>query len=395
MRLPAWFAERAGPVPEESEIRVSTLELFFDLVFVFTITQLTHLLVVGFGEDGHGTGHAVPIGESALRVLLVFGVMWWMYSGYVWLTNTIPPARPARRVLILLGMAGFTIMALSIPTAFDGSGVAFAIGYLLLVLVHAGLYLQATAAIVRVVPFNLAATALIGVAGYLHGPWNYVLWAAALVLVWGSPYFIGQKGFPLRAEHIVERHGLLVIVVLGESMLAIGIGAAGLAVDWGLGLAAVLGLALGAALWWVYFGGDDEVRAEHALRAAGQERRTRLILGAYFYAHIPMLLGVIAVAAGIKKLIGHPLSGMKPAAAVVLAAGVALFLAGDHWYRRLLAIPQGGQRALVAVAALATIPLGLWSGIVQIAVLVALLVAMLALEGRRERAAVTDVAAGP
>ncbi|WP_061289714.1 low temperature requirement protein A [Herbidospora cretacea] len=379
MRLPAWFAEPAEQQTPEPELRVSTLELFFDLVFVFTITQLTHVLV-----DGLEAG--VPL-EGALRVLLVFGVMWWMYSGYVWLLNSVPPVRPARRVLVLLGMTGFLLMALAIPGTFDGGGVAFAVGYLLLIVVHGALYLQATRAIVRVIPFNLAATALIGAAAFTSAPYTYLLWAAAMVLLWGSPYFIGQKGFTLRAPHVVERHGLLVIVVLGESMLAIGIGAADLDVDLGLGVAGALGLCLAACLWWAYFGGDDEVAAEHALASAEPVRRTRMILGAYFYGHIPILLGVVAVSGGIKKVIGHPLDPLKPSAAIMLSAGVALYLAGDFWFRRVLALRQARIRGLAAIAALVATATGLWSAMAQLAVLVLILVGMLVVEHRRARGA--------
>ncbi|SDI27624.1 low temperature requirement protein A [Nonomuraea jiangxiensis] len=382
MRLPAWFTERPVSAAPETELRVSTLELFFDLVFVFTITQLTALLVVGLdvAQPGH---RAVGIGESALQVLLVFGVMWWMYSGYVWLLNSVPPVRPARRILVLLGMTGFLIMALAIPTTFSGGGVAFAVGYLLLILVHGALYLQATRAIMRVVPFNLAATALIGAAGFLDPPYAYLPWAAALVLLWGSPYFIGQQGFTLRAPHVVERHGLLVIVVLGESMLAIGIGAADLEVGLGLGVAGAFGLCLGACLWWAYFGGDDETAAEHTLAAAEPVRRTRMILGAYFYGHIPLLLGVVAVSGGIKKVIGHPFDPLKPSAAIILATGVALYLAGDFWFRRVLKLSWARLRGVAAVLALAAAVAGLWAALAELAILVLLLVAVLLVEHRR------------
>ncbi|WP_433241704.1 low temperature requirement protein A [Streptosporangium sp. CA-135522] len=374
MRLPGWFTERVNPAPAEGELRVSTLELFFDLVFVFTVTQLTSLLVGGL-QAGK------PV-EGALRVLLVFGVIWWMYAGYAWLTNVIPPVRPARRVLILVGMAGFLIVALSIPSVFDGGGMAFAIGYLLLIIVHACLYLQATSAFARVVPFNLGGVALVGVASLVGEPYNYLLWGAAVALLWGSPYFIGQRGFALKAAHIVERHGLLVIVVLGESVVAIGIGAEGLHVGFALGLAAVLGLALAAGLWWLYFGGDDETRAEHVMAEAEPVRRTKLILGAYFYAHIPMLLGIVAVAAGIKKLIAHPIDPLKPGAAVVLAVGVALFMAGNAWFRRVLDITGNHLRNAGALISLVTIVLGLWSGLAQLIALVALTVTVIVLEQR-------------
>ncbi|MFC6079961.1 low temperature requirement protein A [Sphaerisporangium aureirubrum] len=366
------------------------MELFFDLVFVFTVTQLTTLLVDGFEPSEAGGQQASPV-VGALRVLLVFGVIWWMYSGYAWLTNAVPPVRAARRVLVLVGMAGFLIMALAIPTAFDGGGWAFALGYLIIVLVHAGLYLQATASFVRVVPFNLGATALLFAAGFTEGTLTHLLWGAAVVLVWVSPYFVGQKGFPLHPGHIVERHGLLVIVALGESVVAIGIGAHGV-VNPALLVAATLGLALGACLWWVYFGGDDPEAAEHALARADVVRRTQLILGAYFYGHIPMLLGIVAVAAGVKKALGHPLDHMHAGPALALSAGVTLYLLGDLLYRRVLGLPRRPLRTAAGVLALAAVPVGLLgSALAQLAVLTVLLVATLAVRAAPHReSAVVD-----
>jgi low temperature requirement protein LtrA len=173
-----------------------------------------------------------------------------------------------------------------------------------------------------------------------------------------------------------------VIVVLGESVVAIGIGAAGLHVGFALGLAAVLGLALAACLWWLYFGGDDETRAEHALSEAEPVRRTRLILGAYFYAHIPMLLGIVAVATGIKKAIGHPVDPLKLSAAVTLAVGVALFMAGNVWFRRILGMTGNQLRNVGALISLGTVVLGLWSALAQLTALVALIVTVIAQERR-------------
>jgi low temperature requirement protein LtrA len=203
-----------------------------------------------------------------------------------------------------------------------------------------------------------------------------------VLLLWTSPYFIGQKGFSLKAGHIVERHGLLVIVVLGESVVALGIGAADQEIGFALGLTAVLGLALAACLWWVYFGGDDEIHAEHTLAAAEPVRRVRLILGAYFYAHIPMLLGIVAVAAGAKKARGHPVDPLKLSAAVTLAAGVTLFLAGSAWFRRVLGIAGNRLRVAGAVAAPVTVGLGLWSALAQLTALVVLTTGMIILDRR-------------
>ena len=141
----------------EAVLRVTTLELFFDLVFVFAVTQLTGVLVRELS----------PLG--LFRVVVMFGVLWWMYGGYAWLTNTMAPTRWSRRVLLLVGMAGFMVVALATPRAFEGDGVAWGVGYLVVVLVHAGLYVQSNRNILRILPFNLLAAGLVIVAGVLHG----------------------------------------------------------------------------------------------------------------------------------------------------------------------------------------------------------------------------------
>src|SRR5690349_15845116 len=238
-------------------LRVSTLELFFDLVFVFAITQLTGILA-----------HNVTV-EDGFRVLLVFGALWWMYGGYVWLANARTPARTTERLLMLTGMAGFLIMALAIPDAFYRDGVALGIGYLVVVLVHAWLYQRVNRNIARVVPFNLAAALLVIAAGVVKGPAGYVLWTVALALPVLSPLVVHPRGrFAIQPSHFTERHGALVIIVLGESVVDIGIGAEGHEITVALALSAALGLALAAALWWAYFGAADDERAERAMTDA-------------------------------------------------------------------------------------------------------------------------------
>src|SRR6266498_1995644 len=157
---------------EAEEQRVSSLELFFDLVFVFTLTQLTGLLA--------GDLSAV----TAVRVTLIFVVLFWMYGGYAWLTNQVPPVLPVRRVLLILGMAAFLVCALAIPRAFNGGGVAFGLGYLLVVLVHAGLYASVYGRTMAmwVGPFNILAALIVTAAGLLSGPAAYVLWVLAILV---------------------------------------------------------------------------------------------------------------------------------------------------------------------------------------------------------------------
>src|SRR5918996_2088500 len=266
----------------DDELRVSTLELFFDLVFVFTLTQLTGLLV-----------HE-PTAEGALRVVLIFVVLFWMYGGYVWLTNQVPPDRPARRLLVMLGMGAFFVCALAVPEAFGEGGVAFGLGYLLVILVHAGLWLQVygRSVTVRFGVFNVGAALIVTTAGFLEGPGAYGLWVAAIAILFITPRIAGRAApqFPLRSGHFVERHGLLLIVALGESVVAIGIGIGGLPLDAGVFGAAILRLALAAALWWASFVGGEE-GAGRTMAAATDQRRFRLALKAYFFAYIPILLG--------------------------------------------------------------------------------------------------------
>jgi low temperature requirement protein LtrA len=200
-------------------LRVSTLELFFDLVFVFAITQLTGIL-----------SHDVSV-AAGFRVLLIFGVLWWMYGGYVWLSNARVPSQTPERLLMLLGMAGFLIMGLAIPDAFGRDGVAVGVGYLIVVVVHGWLYQRVNRNIARVTPFNLVAAALVIAAGVVEGGAAYGLWAAALAVQVLSPLFIRVRGrFAIQPSHFTERHGALVIIVLGESVVDIGIGAEGHAV---------------------------------------------------------------------------------------------------------------------------------------------------------------------
>jgi low temperature requirement protein LtrA len=357
----------------EEELRVSTLELFFDLVFVFTLTQLTGLLADDLSAAG------------MVRVVLVFDVLFWMYAAYAWLTNQVPPDRPARRLLLILAMAAFLVCALAAPQAFDGGGVAFGLGYLLVVLVHGGLYAQGYGAVVLrfAAPNVLAALSLV-VAGLLRGPAAYALWAVPVLVQLVTPWWSARAATRLRVRpaHFVERHGLLLIVALGESVVAIGIGLGGERLDLGLFAVAVLGLALAAGLWWTYFAGDEQ-GAEHALTTAPVERRFRLANNAYFYAFIPMLLGVIVLAAGVKKSIGHVGDPLGAGPALALAGGVALYLAGDVAFRRVLGIRPVGHRAAAAALALATVPLGVGVAAgVQLVALVAVLVATIAAERR-------------
>jgi low temperature requirement protein LtrA len=367
----------SGPA---DDLRVSTLEIFFDLVFAFTLTQLTAMLA------------ADPSWQTAGRVLLVFGLLWWMYQGYAWLTNTRPPLQTAERLLLLTGMAGFLVVGLAIPLGFRSSGVELGLGYLLVVLVHAVLYYRVNANIVRVAPFSIASALLVTVAGLLHSPHGttslagYLVWVAALAVQLGSPLVVHPGGlFELRPGHFCERHSALLIVAIGESVAAVGIGAAG-PVSWQLLASAILGLAAAAALWWIVFGSGDEERAERVMTTASPERRVALALSAYFYGNIPLLLGLVATAAGILRAIEYTTgrdsvalgSRALAAQAATMACGAALFLAGDAIIRWHLRIGPVRVRTIAAGGALATTAVGTVAGLdAQLVVIVAIFAAAL------------------
>jgi low temperature requirement protein LtrA len=371
----------SGSGPADAPLRVSTLELFFDLVFVFAITQLTGIV-----------SHDATV-TAGFRVLLIFGALWWMYDGYVWLSNARTPTLSIERLLMLTGMAGFLIVGLAIPHAFGRDGVAFGVGYLILVVVHSVLYQRVNQYIARVAPFNLATALLIIGAGVAGGWPGYVLWAAALALLALSPLIVRVRGrFDIQPSHFAERHGALVIVVFGESVVDIGLGAEGHAVTVSLGLSAVLGLALVAALWWAYFGVGDDDQAEEAMLAADPADRPALAFSAYFYPFIPMLLGVVALAAGVKEAIVNSGRTLPAAPCVAMGCGVALFLAGTAAIRRALRIGAARYRLAAAAACLAASAVGVTVSVAAemtllIVIVIVIVAVALAAERRAARAA--------
>jgi len=358
-------------------MRVSTLELFFDLVFVFTVTQVTHLVT-----DAHGV-------TDLVRAFLVLAVTWWMYDGYAWLTNNVGTEGTASRLLLLLGMAGFLVMALATPHVAERDGLAFGLAYLAVVLVHAGLFLHApnssARAMYRVAPFNVGGALLVVAAGLAPERWNLALWVAALLTLLTAMLMRGEQGFQLRSDHFAERHGAVILIALGESVAGLGVGAGDVPVRMPLVRAAVLGLALAAALWWTYFDRDD-LRGEHALARADAPERARLGVQAYWFAHLVMIAGVVVAAAGLEGVIANVVRLVPTATAWRLGAGVAIYLAGDVAFRRLLHLDPVRGRVVAATLAVATAPIGLAVGYVaQLTVLVFLLTGMLMLERRAHR----------
>ena len=355
------------PIAEESG--VTTLELFFDLVFVFTLTQLTALLSETLSW------------ASLLQSFLIFIVLFWMYGGYVWLTNSIPPVTAGRQLLLIAGMSAFLICALAIPNAFRDTGVAFGIGYFIVILVHGFMYVRAVGLKkARFVPMNFLSAGAVIAAGFVEGPARYFLWLLAIVLHIITSFLGSGLRFELRVSHFAERHGLLLLVALGESIVALGVGSTVL--DLPFIVAAVLGLILTAALWWLYFARDDEV-ARDTMLTRPNPGQLRQALSGYFYAFVPMLFGIILLATGIHSSIEHLASRLDTAHAYVFGGGVGLYLLGTVVFRRASGILQVTHRYLAVFLAVLTGLIGnhLYAGL-QFIGLILILIGLIVIESR-------------
>ena len=325
-----------GPLPVAGQ--VTSLELFFDLVFVFTITQLTAFV---------GAGGWAVTGKAAL--LLV--ILWWMYGGYAWLTNAAPPVFLRRQVLLVLGMLGNFVTAMAIPHAFGSDRVVFAIGYAFVVAVHAGMYVTEAARITRGMVVQLLGWNMLGAGLGLLGATVFSAhqvwwWFGALVVAVVLPRLVsvtslnraeadGSPSFALVPGHFVERHGLMLLIALGESVLAIGVGL-GTGVEtigWEQITFAAISLLLAATLYWAYFGIGEDHAAEEALDRLPPERAQAAGLASYGYAFAVILFGIVLFAAGLHHALAHPTEALSWEYAGQLCVGVGLFWAGLGLFR--------------------------------------------------------------
>ena len=374
----------APPLHEEERPGVTTLELFFDLVFVFTMTQLTGKLE-----------HDLTL-DTVIQIVLVLVVLFWMYSGYVWLTNQVPPVTTPTRLLLIAGMAGFLVCALAVPHAFDTDAVEFAIGFLVVIVVHSGMFANAYGrGTLGFVPLNFVGAACILAAAFIGGTAAYALWLVPIVLTFVSSTLtqrdtgLADSGFTFRSSHLVERHGLLLLVAFGESIVAIGIGLAEVELEPRMYVAAVLGLVLVSALWWTYFAGDDE-RALEALHGAAPRDQIGMAIGGFFYAFVAMLFGIVTLAAGMALTIANVDVRTPLETAALLGAGAAVYVGGDVLFRSKLAIEPLRFRAAAIPFLLLTIPLGSnVSGLAQLLALIGVFVAVLFVE-KRDRPALVS-----
>jgi low temperature requirement protein LtrA len=362
--------------------RVTPLELFFDLVFVFAITQVTAFL------------SAHPTRTGLVQGLALLAALWWAWVGYSWLTNNAVRAEEATpaRLVVLAAMAAMLIASLAVPDAFGEAGILFGGAYFVVRLLHLSLYAYTTGdspearrTVIGFAPGFLGGPMLLVVAGSLEGPAQGVLWSLALAIDYGVALLRGVAGFRVHAGHFVERHGLIIIIALGESIVAIGVGAAGLELGAGVVLAAILGMVLAAGLWWAYFDYVALAAERRLIRAQGHERAT-LARDSYSYLHLPMVAGIVLVALGVKKTLAHVGDPLEAIPAVALCGGVALYLLGHNAFRLREVGSVSVPRLVVTVLCCALIPVAVWiPSLITLAILAGLLCALAAFETVRSR----------
>jgi low temperature requirement protein LtrA len=339
--------------PAGTEHRVTPLELFFDLVFVLAITQVTQLLA----DDSTWRGLA--------RGLLILGMLWWAWAAYAWLTNEIDPDEGGARLAMFTATAGMLIVALAVPGAFNENAFEFAVAYTFVRAMHIGLWVVATEddvarrQIIKLAPTSFIGCALLFAASFTDGTAQGVLWIVALAIDYAGGAVGGNAGYRLHPAHFVERHGLIVIIALGESIVAIGIGASSSAELKADEIAcALLGVVVAASLWWTYFDVTALV-AERRLTSLRGAARNQLARDSFSYLHFPMVAGIVLLALGVKKTLQYPDHVLDTIPAVALCGGVGLFFLA-HVARRLRAMHTFGvHRFVAALLAFALIPLAL------------------------------------
>jgi low temperature requirement protein LtrA len=335
----------------EREQRVTPLELFFDLVFVFGFTQVT--TVMSDNPTWSGLGHG----------LLILGALWWAWAAYAWLTNTVDSEEGPVWGATLVAMGAMFVAALAVPEVFGRHGVIFGVAFLLVTVMYVTLYALSArgdrdlfAAIMRVAPAVLAGSALIIVAGFVHGAARTALWVAALVVGLFGPIFGGTSGWRLQPAHFVERHGLIVIIAIGESLVAIGVGTRHTELGGRVIVAAVLGLVVASAFWLAYFD-FFTIRARRLLTDRSGSERIALARDAYSYLHLPMVAGIVLFAFAMKTTLAHVGDELAAVPALALCGGPSLYLFGYVAVRFRVSRSVRGGRFVAALACAALIPL--------------------------------------
>jgi low temperature requirement protein LtrA len=343
--------------------RVTPLELFFDLVFVLALTQCTALMA------------RTPTWEGLLKGLLALGMLWWAWVGYAWLTSVVDPEEGSVRLVIFAAMAAMLVAALCVPGAFGSEALLFACAYAVVRGAHIALFTIASREdpALRHSVAGLAYSTAIGagllfVAAFTGGALQLGLWGLALVLDMGGPYLFGADGWKLVPGHFAERHGLIVLIALGESIVALGVGAK-VVLDAGIVAAAVLGVVVAAALWWVYFD-VTAIVAERRLSGTEEGReRNEMARDSYSYLHLPMVAGIALLAVGLKLTLEDVNDPLKLVPTAALLGGAALYLLAHVAFRLRNMRTLSRRRLVCAVTLIALVPVTVAIGIPSLATL--------------------------
>ena len=368
------------PTQEEEERKTSYLELFFDLVFVFAFTQVTSLVL----EDTSAAGFA--------RAALVLAMVWWAWSAYAWMTNAIDIENTVTRLLMFAAMAAGFFMALAVPDAFQDEAAWFAVAYFVVRILQSTLFAWG----VRNDPGNLRATLLLArwfvpaaavalAGGFVDADYRAWFWLASLAIDVVGTFFVASAEWRVSPSHFAERFALIVIIALGESIVAIGIGTSGLERDTTYALSVVVAFAGVAALWWTYFD-LTALGMERELRRAVPEKRGPLARDTFTFFHYPIVLGIIFYAVAAKKTLEHPLDPLSDAGRWALGLGIAAFLVGlalTRW-RMIHRIAWERVAGAAITLALAVVLDGV-DAIVAVAVVVAIMAACVSFETARLR----------
>jgi low temperature requirement protein LtrA len=307
-------------VSSPSDQRVTFVELFFDLVFVFCLTQVVSLL-----HDG-------VTWKSVGEVVLVFWLVWWGWTQFTWALNAADTTHPRVEVATLLATGVAFFLAVGIPAAFHGNALWFAGTYITVRVLGLLLYdwvawadVSQRAAVRRFSVVSLGGLIAVLIGGIAGGAAQYVWWSIAIALdVFAAIVGGSADGWNLHPEHFSERHGLFIIIALGESLIVAALGLTG--VEWPpvKVATAVVAVAITGAMWWSYFV-RNKVELDHALERADGRERSMLARDAYSIMHFPMVLGIIGYAATVEHALGHPDEPLGAAARALLGASILLY----------------------------------------------------------------------
>jgi low temperature requirement protein LtrA len=362
------------------QVRVTNLELFFDLVYVFAITQLSEFL------------YDNQTARGALEALILFSAVWWAWNYTAWATNWIDPDQPATALVMIVLMALGLFMAAALPEAFGGRGAPFAIAYVALQLARTGIVAAAFPASDPMRANNLRLLAWLSLGGaiwilgaYLHGDARLIVWLVAVALELSAPlhgfrlprgHAIPIERWRLSGIHLAERYQLVLMIALGESVLRVGLTASDNPGSVTRDTAFIAGFLLSAALWAAYFLRLAEAGAERV--ASASEGRAARVGRGYAYAHASMVAGVIVVAVAVQSAIHDPESPATIASTLVILGGPALFLAGLAAFQRSARL-GAAARPLIAIGVLALLVLPALAGANQLVLVICVTGVLLAL----------------